>query len=143
MPKLKKVLIISIIIVLIITIAYQVITKIFNIPEKVMKKVYPKEYSEYVEKYSAEYGVDSLLVYAVIKAESNFDDSVVSKSDAKGLMQLMDSTAEEIAGNIIDDTNFETDMLFDAEINIMLGVKYLSELLERYNRKLLFICSCI
>ncbi|MBO5349938.1 MAG: lytic transglycosylase domain-containing protein [Clostridia bacterium] len=100
-------------------------------------------YSSYVTKYSEEYGVDPLLVYAVIKAESNFDETVVSKSNAKGLMQLMDSTAYEVAKNTIPNTNFESEMLFDAETNINLGTKYLSELLKKYNRKLLYCSSCI
>ena len=130
MPKFLKVLIT---IILIIIILYIGLVKILNVPEKIMKKIYPKEYSEYVEKYSQEYNVDQLLIYAVIKAESNFDENVISNSNAKGLMQLMDSTAHEVASNIITNQTFETDMLFDAETNIKLGTKYLSELLEKYD----------
>lgn len=100
-------------------------------------------YSEYVTKYSEEYNVDQLLVYAVIKAESNFDESVVSNSNAKGLMQIMDATADEVASNIMTDRTFETDMLFDAETNIKIGTKYLSELLKKYGRKFLFSSCCI
>ena len=130
MPKLLKGFIKAIITILIL---YLVLVKILNIPERIMKKIYPKSYSEYVVKYSEEYGVDPLLVYAVIKAESNFDNNVVSNSNAKGLMQLMDATAGEVAENIMTDKNFESYMLFDAEINIKIGTKYLSELLEKYN----------
>lgn len=130
-------------IILIILIGYIVLVKILNIPEKIMKKIYPKTYSEYVTKYSEEYGVDPLLIYAVIKAESNFEETVVSNSNAKGLMQLMDSTAHEVAANTIPNINFESQMLFDAETNINLGTKYLSELLQKYNRKLLYRGSCI
>lgn len=130
MPKFLKVLIT---IILIILISYFGLVKILNIPEKIMKKIYPKNYSEYVVKYSEEYNVDQLLIYAVIKAESNFDENVVSNSNAKGLMQLMDSTADEVASNIITNQTFEPDMLFDAETNIKIGTKYLSELLEKYD----------
>lgn len=130
MPKFLKVLIT---IILIILISYFGFVKILNIPEKIMKKIYPKNYSEYVVKYSEEYNVDQLLIYAVIKAESNFDENVVSNSNAKGLMQLMDSTADEVASNIITNQTFDSDMLFDAETNIKIGTKYLSELLEKYD----------
>ena len=57
----------------------------------------------------------------------------MSNSNAKGLMQLMDSTADEVASNIITDTTFESNMLFDAKTNIKIGTKYLSELLQKYD----------
>lgn len=128
MPKTSKRIIV---IVLIISILFGLI-KVLNIHEIIMKKMYPKTYAEFVTKYAAEYNVDPLLVFAVIKAESNFDESVVSKRNAKGVMQIMDTTAEEVAENIMSDTNFESSMLFDAETNIKIGTKYLSELLQKY-----------
>ena len=130
MPKALKAIIITILIILV---TYIGTVKIFNVTEKIMKKIYPKTYSEYVTDYSKEYDVDPLLVYAVIKAESNFKEDVVSNSNAKGLMQLMDSTADEVASNIITDTTFESNMLFDAKTNIKIGTKYLSELLQKYD----------
>lgn len=132
MTKALKSLKIATIIVCAVGLAYCAVVKAFNVPEKLMKKIYPKKYSEHVENYSNEYNVDPLLVYAVIKVESNFNNNVVSKSNAKGLMQLMDSTATEISGNITDEESFESNKLFDAETNIKIGVKYLSELLEKY-----------
>lgn len=132
MTKAMKSLKIATIIVCAVGLAYCTVVKAFNVPEKIMKKVYPKKYSEHVENYSNEYNVDPLLVYAVIKVESNFNNNVVSKSNAKGLMQLMDSTATEISGNIPEGESFESSKLFDAETNIKIGVKYLSELLQKY-----------
>lgn len=107
-------------------------TKLFGIQGFIMKKIYPKTYSEFVFKYAEEYGVDPLLIFAVIKAESNFKVGVVSNSNAKGVMQLMDTTAEEVAGNIMADQGYRAEMLFDAETNIKIGTKYLSELMEKY-----------
>lgn len=71
--KLKIILAISILIILI---------SILNIPNKIEKIIYKKEYSEYVQKYSKEYGVDENLVYAVIKAESNFKNEAKSNKNA-------------------------------------------------------------
>ena len=62
-----------------------------------MKKIYPLKYSEYVEKYSEEYNIDKYLVYAIIKAESNFKENAKSTSNAVGLMQIMEATAFETA----------------------------------------------
>lgn len=124
--KLLKIILILLIIYVIIYIAFDE----FNLSEKILKELYPKDYSEYVEKYSAEYGVDELLVYAIIKAESNFRPDVVSKSNAVGLMQLMDATAEDTAKKL--GMEYKKEDLKDPEINIKLGTKYFSTLNETY-----------
>ena len=92
--------------------------------------MYKKEYSEYVSKYAIEYGVDEELIYALIKAESNFKTDAVSAKDAKGLMQLMYSTAEEVANK--NGIELTEENILDPDININLGVKYISTLLEKY-----------
>ena len=94
--------------------------------------IYPTKYSEYVEKYADEYCVDKYLIYALIKAESNFDPEVTSSSDARGLMQLMEETAVERA-NAIGNETVESYDLYDPETNIKLGTSYLSYLLGLFN----------
>ncbi len=99
--------------------------------------LYPNKYSEYVEKYSDEYNVDSNLVYAIIKQESNFKPSVNSSKGAVGLMQLMENTALDVAKNLeCNDID-----LRNPEINIRLGIKHFSELLNKYknNEKMAII----
>ena len=113
-------IIISIILVLILVLFF-----VFKVQNIVLKKVYPKKYSEYVYKYSEEYEVDPLLIFAIIKAESNFNPNVVSSSKAIGLMQLMDATAEKESS------------LYDPELNIKLGTKYFSDLLKEYKQNTL------
>ena len=98
------------------------------------KIMYKKQYSEYVEKYSDEYAVDENLIYAVIKAESNFDINAKSNKDAIGLMQLMKDTALEMCKKIdmqISNDNIE-EQLKNPDVNIRLGTKYLSILLAKY-----------
>lgn len=96
------------------------------------KYSFPYEYKEYVDMYSSEYELDPLLVLSVMKAESDFDKDAVSRSDAKGLMQIMDSTgewaAEEIGINY-----FLPTMLFDPELNIRIGCWYLNNLRAEFN----------
>ena len=89
-----------IIILLIIFILFKVI----KVQEIILKSIYPTKYSEYVEKYSQQNGLDKYLVYATIKAESNFNPDVTSASDARGLMQLMEETAVE-RSNIIENNS--------------------------------------
>ena len=103
---------------------------IFNNKNAIMKKFYIIKYSEYVEKYSKEFDVDKYLIYACIKAESNFNEKAESKKGAKGLMQLMDSTGQEIAKGL--NMTIDNDDLFEPEINIKLGTKYVSRMLQKY-----------
>ena len=124
----KKKLIILMIIVIVFIIA------IIDIPTKIQKLIYKKEYSEYVEKYAESYNVDENLVYAVIKAESNFNSDAKSNKDAIGLMQLVESTAKDVSKKVdIQLTDDELkEKLLEPEININLGTKYLSILIDRY-----------
>ncbi len=125
----KKLLKIIVILLFICAIIYLVFG-VFEVHKIIIRQIYPQKYSEYVEAYSNEYGVDSLLVYAIIKAESNFEPDVVSKSNAVGLMQLMDTTAEDTAKKL--GMEYEKDELKDPETNIKLGTKYFSTLYESY-----------
>lgn len=96
-----------------------------------LTKVYRLEYTEYVKKYANEYNVDEYLIYAIIKAESNFEPNAESHRGAKGLMQLMYSTAEDISKRIGIELN--EDNILEPDININLGTKYISMLIQKYN----------
>ena len=115
-------------IVLVVIVAILIV--IFANKNTIMKMFYIIKYSEYVEKYSKEYVVDKYLIYACIKAESNFNEKAESKKGAKGLMQLMDSTGQEIAKGL--NMTIDNDDLFEPEINIKLGTKYISRMLQKY-----------
>lgn len=86
-------------------------------------KEYLAEYSGIVKRASDRFGVDIHFIKAIIKAESGFDQAAVSKKGAKGLMQLMPGTADDM--DVIDP--------FDPEENIVGGTRYFSMLLKRFN----------
>ena len=90
---------------------------------------FPKGFEERVRIFSRKYALDEFLVYSVIREESHFDKEAVSVSDARGLMQLLPSTALETAQKA-GLSDFETPQLFSPDVNLDLGCYYLSWLLE-------------
>ncbi len=79
-------------------------------------------YDPIIDRYANRYGVDPVLVRAVILVESAFDPNCVSRRGARGLMQLMPETARR----------YGTKKIFDPEENIRGGVHYLADLLELF-----------
>lgn len=129
----KKLLITFIIIIILIC-----FLKLIDIKNIILKIYYQVKYEDIINRYSEEYDVDKYLVLAIIKNESNFNKNSTSNKDAKGLMQLLDSTAKELAKEleIKDEIN-----LFDEEINIRIGTYYISKLLKYYNNLYLAISA--
>jgi soluble lytic murein transglycosylase len=84
-----------------------------------------------VERNARRFGLDPLVVLAVIQVESRFDPTAVSSQRAMGLMQLQPETAKELASNLgMPWTGDE--LLFDPDVNVLLGCAYLSRLSERF-----------
>ncbi len=83
---------------------------------------------EIVDHYCRQYSIDSSLVYAVIKAESNGDRYAVSSAGARGLMQLMPGTARDMGVKNI----------FDPAENIAGGTQYLATLLNLFDNDVSF-----
>lgn len=82
-----------------------------------------KSTRQIVAEASATHGVDSDFIRSVIKQESAGNANAVSRTGARGLMQLMPATASQLG---VQDS-------FSPEQNVHGGAQYLRELLERYN----------
>jgi membrane-bound lytic murein transglycosylase MltF len=79
-------------------------------------------FGELIESAARKYAVDADLVFSVIVAESNFNPRAVSRRGARGLMQLLPSTAARLGVRDI----------FDPAQNIDAGTRYLRDLLALY-----------
>lgn len=90
-----------------------------------------REVVRIVERASAGAGVDPLLLLSVIQVESRFDRSAVSPRGAMGLMQIRPETAAALAAEIGLEWSGE-EILFDPEINVLLGALYLRQLQDRF-----------
>ncbi len=97
----------------------------------VYELAYPRPWWSIVKHWADEYGVDPWLVLAVMREESNFLPTAVSSSDARGLMQLLPSTARWIAESKLS-TPYRDEALFDPEVNIRYGVYFLASLVRQF-----------
>jgi soluble lytic murein transglycosylase len=99
--------------------------------DKAVKEItLPLRHDDIIRQQAADKGVDAALIAAVIYTESRFLDQT-SPAGAKGLMQLMPSTADYIA-TLSGGTRFEQGDLATPQINIAYGSFYLDHLLEKY-----------
>lgn len=103
-----------------------------DLPEYFWGLAYPQGYWSVVTEYAERYGLDPYLVASVMREESWFNKQAVSRSGARGVMQLMPFTARWVSKQLKYAYN-DDENLFDAEININFGAWYLSYLKKRFN----------
>lgn len=88
-------------------------------------------YNSLILKYAKIYDVDPNLIKAMMKQESRFNPTAESSAGAKGLMQLMPDTANSLGVKV--DLENGIDNRNNPELNIMGGVKYISQQLKTFN----------
>jgi soluble lytic murein transglycosylase len=101
--------------------------------ERALKLVYPQFFKDEIAAYSAEFDVPPPYIFALTRSESFFEPEVLSHVGARGLTQIMDSTAADIARKL---KIAEYDIL-DAKTNLRFGTFYFSEMLSRLDGNIL------
>ena len=104
-----------------------------------IEKRLPLKYEAEVKKYAKMYLFDEYFIYAIICAESGFDNEAQSQVGAKGLMQIMPETAKWLKEKYKLDIDIEN--LFDPETNIHLGCQYISYLSGRFNNDMTLVLA--
>ena len=101
-----------------------------RLPGTILRQVFfPISHQGAIVESSTRHDVDPLLVCAVIRCESNWNESAVSGAGAVGLMQLMPSTSAELAQyGLVDGSTYDPANLTNAETNIEYGCAYLQQL---------------
>lgn len=98
---------------------------LISFSKDILKIGFPLKYADTVITESEKYGLDPLLIFSIMRAESKYDKDAVSYANAKGLMQLTDDTFDVIRNNIKSG-----DDIFDPVTNITGGIWYLHYLYQ-------------
>ena len=109
-----------------------------NLPRK--NKGDAKKLSQRVLSLSRKYSVSPGIVVSVIETESSYRYGVVSKAGAVGLMQLRPSTAKEVSKKYGIPYSGAKDLL-KPEVNMELGVAYLSYLRSRFGHSVHYLAA--
>lgn len=120
---------------LIIVLSFGLVSFAFTFaPSLLFKSMYPLRYEDEITASAATHGVDPYLVAAVIRSESSWDPEASSHQGARGLMQLMPETAQDmVAKGLVDGKHYSYENLEDPTVNIEYGCAYLSYLLTYFN----------
>jgi soluble lytic murein transglycosylase len=90
-------------------------------------------YSDLVMPLAQEYGFHPLFLFALIRQESLFEGFVSSSAGARGLMQIIPSTGDEIAANLGWPENYTSEDLYRPLVSLRLGVDYLDHQREQFD----------
>jgi peptidoglycan lytic transglycosylase len=91
---------------------------------------YPRPYSDTVNSAAAEFNVDPLLIWAMMREESRYDPEAVSWVGARGLMQIMPATQTGIAAQLGE--RIEPGDAFQPQPNIRMGASYVRSMTDYF-----------
>lgn len=102
---------------------------------RVLRAVFPWPYRDLIEHTARELRLDPHLLAGLIRQESAFTPTAISRAGAHGLMQLMPPTAREVARRI--GAVWDEVLLTVPDANLRLGATHLEGLLRRYDDRVL------
>ena len=108
-----------------------------EVPRELLELAFPRRFEDAVEDSCRDFSQPEYLLYGLIRSESFFNETALSTAGAKGLTQLMDQTASDVAQKL---KVAEYD-LNDGAVNIRFGSFYLEELRRRLDSTILAILS--
>ncbi len=101
------------------------------IPRDQAELLYPAPYADSLIKYAPERSVDPRFILAIMRQESRYRADVKSVAAARGLMQFISTTSNQIAGEL-KKQNFRQDELYNPPTAILFGSQYLANLFKQF-----------
>ncbi len=98
-----------------------------NRPLDLWRLRYPAAWAEDVVRETGRYGMDPLLLWSIMKQESAFQPTCFSTAGARGLIQMIPSTSEYVAGDNGWSDSYSPDILYEPAVSIMYGTACISQ----------------
>jgi soluble lytic murein transglycosylase len=106
------------------------VRSVYDLPRSVRALIFPAPYADLVVAQTARWNVDPLLFLALMRQESLFDPRAESSARARGLTQVIPSTARDIARAL--GRQVEDDDLFKPALSIEFGAYYFGQALRQF-----------
>lgn len=100
-------------------------------PRELVQMLYPAPFRESLVKHTGGRNVDPRFVLSIARQESRFQTDAKSVAAARGMMQFIASTANDIAAQL-KLSNFNQDDLYNADTAILFGSQYLANLFQQF-----------
>ena len=100
-------------------------------PREMVELLYPAPFRESLVKHTASKNVDPRFILSIARQESRFQTDAKSVAAARGMMQFIASTANDIAAQV-KLNNFNQDDLYNADTAILFGAQYLANLFQQF-----------
>jgi soluble lytic murein transglycosylase len=104
--------------------------RIDTAPDKFWRLAFPMPYQKALEEYSRQHSLDPYLVAALIRQESEFNPKALSRSNARGLTQVMPATGRQVSRQL-GMRGFRPNMLYSPDTNLKIGTAYLKTLSDQ------------
>ncbi len=105
-------------------------------PPFVARLAYPTYYEDLALENAQLSGLDPLLVFALIRQESLFESLAASWASARGLMQVIPATGDEIHADLGWPPGYETADLYRPYISLRFGTHYLAKQRDQFDGRL-------
>jgi soluble lytic murein transglycosylase len=102
-----------------------------SIPREHLELLYPKPYEESLVRYGKEYNVDPRFLLSIMRQESRFQADVKSVAAARGLMQFISTTANQMADEMKIE-GFRQDDLYNPPTAVRFGSHYISKIFKDF-----------
>jgi soluble lytic murein transglycosylase len=100
-------------------------------PSEMAEIFYPFPFRDALDRHAAARGVDPRFVLSIARQETRYNPREKSSAAARGLMQFISSTANQIAAQLVLN-DFDQDDLYDADTAILFGSQYMKNLFTEF-----------